>query len=502
VKRALDGFVSTLTDLGRSRASDASLTSGTDWNAVQRRVAARNARVTASCGGGPLPADQAQSEFRRSLELTRSEIETRNREYQSCVQQVGAEFDRQMLGVAGATTLQPMLGAQPAPVNAGLGLAVDTIMNAGTGADNSAPKRIPFEYEMPRTSRPDRDFLKRVSGELRSTKGQHELSINVSDIDRNWLTTGECVTLDVSFQLTMARSDGARAFPVFVVPIAAGDGTADLRVPVPLNEAGEPTDIRVTSARARACGSPVKEPVSCDNWRAERDTLFKQGDVLLKKTWAFRDGIETLTSALDDFKDERTLTESALLDWLVTLSAAGDVAQTYLIFAGVASPAMLAVEIGRDLAQSAEEIYALAVSGNASADEVEGTARDVRDNARNFEGLLKEAATVDERLRRTKEGQTAAEWLLKGPPGAKSVFDVGIFQKLNMFGRAFRTMSQGPERAQALSTTRRTMSLVTGRLRTQLSQMQKDLELSNVTLRSASESLVALQAACGPQRPQ
>jgi hypothetical protein len=109
------------------------------------------------------------------------------------------------------------------------------------GAQSAPARRIAFEHEMPRPDRPDHGFLKRIWGELRSANGQHDLFINIDDMDRSWRTTDQCVTIDMLFQLTLAVSPGGRCvhtFPVIDVPVTASDGKTAVRVPLSLGQLG------------------------------------------------------------------------------------------------------------------------------------------------------------------------------------------------------------------------------------------------------------------------
>ena len=149
-------------------------------------------------------------------------------------------------------------------------------------------RNFKFQYEMPRPPLSDRpqfprtpsEYLKRVWGELRSVGDKHELSINVRDadllrgeIDRHWLTTDQCVKLDVTFKMTLADSASMSATD-FVVPITAIDGTAGVRVPLTLAQASPPIDLRVTQVEVRPCsGSTAAQPtvtqcptVSTNDW--------------------------------------------------------------------------------------------------------------------------------------------------------------------------------------------------------------------------------------------
>ena len=156
---------------------------------------------------------------------------------------------------AAATTFQPL--DLSGGSNPGVDQSVDTILNAG--AQSAPARRIAFEHEMPRPDRPDHGFLKRIWGELRSANGQHDLFINIDDMDRSWRTTDQCVTLDMQFQLTLAVESGgavSHTFPVIDVPVTASDGKTAVRVPLSLGQPGQPVDVQVNRVVARPCGDP------------------------------------------------------------------------------------------------------------------------------------------------------------------------------------------------------------------------------------------------------
>jgi hypothetical protein len=123
-------------------------------------------------------------------------------------------------------------------------------------AASETVRRLPFEpYVMPRSS-PDQ-FYKRVTGELRWSPSGAAFAIQVTDVERAWFTTDQCVYLDVTFQVTLetgvVNAGSTKTFPLTTVTVQALEGTADVLVPANLNGIGVPLDARVTGVAARRC---------------------------------------------------------------------------------------------------------------------------------------------------------------------------------------------------------------------------------------------------------
>jgi hypothetical protein len=230
------------------------------------------ARVKAICGDPPSVSMAALLTSRSAVEA----VEERQREHSACSIKVRAAFNSEVgAPTVGRPTFQPLLGDSTSAARAG-NSEVDAILNVEA---SPAPTRIPFEYEMARTNSPDRDFLKRLSGELRSANGQQTWSIKVDDIDRNWLTTDQCATLDVTFQVTLetgTRTAGSsKVFPLARVTVDAPGGTAEVTVPASLGHAGTPVGVNVVGVSARACGTPASTPTDYPFCHSSPEELVK-----------------------------------------------------------------------------------------------------------------------------------------------------------------------------------------------------------------------------------
>jgi hypothetical protein len=365
--------------------------------------------------------------------------------------------------------------------------AVDVALVDAVLSTTTAAIVLPFEYEMPRTARPDRDFLKRIAGELRSTGTAHELAFHVGDIDASWLTTEQCVTLDVAFQATFDNGS-VRAFPVSLVPVNAVDGTADVRAPVFAGQSGQPTDIRVTSATARACGAaPTPPPVDCTDSFQARDNLQKRATQILQKRDAIYDGISVLQDSLNSTRADQSVTENGLTQGLMYLASAGSIAEAALMLGGVTSPAIEAIHATEDLVTYVLRLKELSQSQAPLTDSLDSL-QEAKRSVDTLTDVLQKAATAD-----LEKGTSAAEYVLRGPRPQVMMFNLAILGRLKS---AWTTLDRAAERGRAYQAARETLSSVTSRLDAQLAGYREDLASSKKLLDLIHARLSELTAAC------
>lgn len=387
---AIQGLIGAFTDPIETNVSRGTR-DDTDWAAVQQRENARQARIASRCGppvGGGIGLRDMTMQADGTVTVragAAEQNETRAREYSSCRERVSAEFDAENPASGGGVpvaTFQPLLDAQglePARNDTRLNNAINDILNPPSAAEQTT--RILFEYEMPRTARPDRDFLKRISGELRSTNGRHEVFVKVGDIDGNWLTTDQCVTLDVSFQATFTSTNGSasRSFPTFSLPINATDGTADVRAAVPLTNDGQPTEVRVTSVAARACGAKAPEPVDCTGSLELRQELLAHAKRLMDRRSEVMQGIDDLEAQIKEIREANSYATSKLTEFIVVANLLNTGVKTALTFFAPIQPSRwpVIIDIGKDVVVIIQKIQdeelpgiAELISGSANASQL------------------------------------------------------------------------------------------------------------------------------------
>jgi hypothetical protein len=185
----------------------------------------------------------------------------------------------------------------------------------------------------------------------------------VDRFDRNWMTTDQCVTLDVAFQFTVEGGQNHdRNFISVSASVNASDGTADVRVPVAFEKASQAVGVQVTGVSFRACDAKPSSTnlpgISCEEASQARVRLLAASRQVMVKQLEMQQGLADLEQTRKEMHDDTWLVTSASYATLVHLNSLGAAARV-----GLAATALLVEGVTAEAVALGAEADAIDLSG-------------------------------------------------------------------------------------------------------------------------------------------